>query len=162
MTTDNIITDEDRKKNRYHFDRHTPEYRHRFESITEEMHETCPVAWSDTYEGHWVASSSAAVFELARCPHISNDHDINNERKGYKGISIPTAQRASLVRGGILEMDDPEHRDYRQALNPYLSPAAVQRWKPFIDEVVRASLDEKIEQAESTSSTTSPTWCPRY
>ncbi|MFZ2526735.1 MAG: cytochrome P450 [Rhodococcus sp. (in: high G+C Gram-positive bacteria)] len=146
MTTDNIVTDEDRKKNRIHFDRHTPEYRHRFESITEEMHEACPVAWTDTYEGHWVASSSSAVFELARCPHISNDHDINNERKGYKGISIPTARRASLVRGGILEMDDPEHRDYRQALNPYLSPAAVQRWKPFIDEVVRASLDEKIEQ----------------
>ena len=83
MTTDNIVTDEDRKKNRIHFDRHTPEYRHRFESITEEMHEACPVAWTDTYEGHWVASSSSAVFELARCPHISNDHDINNERKGY-------------------------------------------------------------------------------
>ncbi|MGW0021578.1 cytochrome P450 [Rhodococcus sp. NPDC003382] len=146
MTTENIVTDEDRKKNRYQFDRHTPEYRHRFESITQEMHETCPVAWTDTYDGHWVAAGSAAVFELARCPHISNDHDINNERKGYKGISIPTAQRASLVRGGILEMDDPEHREYRSVLNPYLSPAAVQRWKPFIDEVVRASLDEKIEQ----------------
>jgi len=29
-------------------------------------------------------------------------------------------------------------------LNPYLSPAAVARWEPFIDEIVRASLDEKI------------------
>ena len=34
---------------------------------------------------------------------------------------------------------------YRNALNPYLSPAAVARWEPFIDEVVRACLDEKIE-----------------
>src|SRR5581483_1734647 len=31
------------------------------------------------------------------------------------------------------------------ALNPYLSPAAVKRWEPFVDEIVRASLDEKIE-----------------
>ena len=50
------------------------------------------------------------------------------------------------MRGGILEMDDPEHRIYRTVLNPYLSPAAVERWVPFIDEVTRACLDEKIEE----------------
>jgi cytochrome P450 len=43
-------------------------------------------------------------------------------------------------------MDDPEHRTYRNVLNPYLSPAAVKRWAPFIDEVTRACLDEKIEE----------------
>jgi cytochrome P450 len=42
-------------------------------------------------------------------------------------------------------MDPPEQRHYRQALNPYLSPAAVARWTPFVDELVRAALDEKIE-----------------
>jgi cytochrome P450 len=42
-------------------------------------------------------------------------------------------------------MDPPEQRYYRQALNPYLSPAAVNRWIPLIDELVRASIDEKIE-----------------
>ena len=115
-----------------------------FEKITEEMHEKCPVAWSDTYGGHWVAAGSNAVFELARCPHISNDHDINGERKGYKGISIPTSRRV-VTRGGMLEMDDPEHRIYRNVLNPYLSPAAVARWEPFVHEIVRASIDEKIE-----------------
>ena len=78
-------------------------------------------------------------------PDISNDHDINGERRGYQGITIPKAKRASGVRGGILEMDEPEHRIYRTVLNPYLSPAAVKRWVPFIDEVVRACLDEKIE-----------------
>ncbi|RDI45077.1 cytochrome P450 [Nocardia mexicana] len=145
MTIDETLADPDRKRNRYHFDRHTPEYRHRFVEITQDMQARCPVAWSETYDGHWVAAGSAAVFELARCPHVSNDHDLNGERKGYKGISIPTAQRVQAVRGGILEMDDPEHRTYRQALNPYLSPAAVKRWEPVVDEIVRAALDEKIE-----------------
>ena len=136
-------TDRDSKKNRYHFDRHTPEYRRQFETITEEMLEKCPVAWTDTYDGHWVAAGSKEVFELARCPAVSNLHDLTGETP-YKGITIPTARRSSGVRGGMLEMDDPEHRTYRNVLNPYLSPAAVARWEPFVDETVRACLDEKI------------------
>jgi len=140
------VTDDDteRKKNRYHFDRHTPEYRQRFTDVTAEMLDKCPVAWSDTYEGHWVAAGHSEVFELARsAEYLSNDHDPANERRGYKGISIPTPDVG--FRGGFLEMDPPEQRHYRQLLNPYLSPAAVARWTPLVDEVIRASLNEKIE-----------------
>ena len=100
------------------------------------------MAWTDTHGGHWVASGSEEVFELARCPHISNDHDVNNERRGYQGITIPA--KPIPIRAGILEMDPPDHKNYRGVLNPYLSPAAVKRWEPFIAEVVRASIDEKI------------------
>jgi cytochrome P450 len=130
----------------YHFDRNAAEYRSQFKQITEEMHAKCPMAWTETYGGHWVAAGSSEVFELARCPAVSNDHDINNERRGYGGISIPKAKRVSVVRGGILEMDDPEHRTYRTVLNPYLSPAAVKRWEPFIHDITRACLNEKIEE----------------
>lgn len=139
------VDDEDRKKNAYHFDRHTPEYRHQFGSITREMHGKCPIAWSETYDGHWVAAGAREVFELARSADVlSNDHDINDERRGYRGINIPPANPKPPIRGGFLEMDPPEQRHYRQALNSYLSPAAVSRWLPFVDEVVRACLDEKI------------------
>ncbi|MFJ2667605.1 cytochrome P450 [Nocardia fluminea] len=144
MSADNVETDE-RKQPNFHFDRHAPQYREQFESITHEMHEKCPIAWSDTHGGHWVAAGANEVFALSRCPHVSNDHDVSGIRKGYKGINIPTAQRATGIRGGILEMDEPEHRFFRGVLNPYLSPAAVNRWIPFVDEVVRACLDEKIE-----------------
>jgi cytochrome P450 len=137
----------ERKKNRYHFDRHTPEYRHQFETVTAELQAKCPIAWSDTYGGHWVASGNREVFELARsAEYLSNDHDVNNERRGYKGITIPTPD--SNFQGGFLEMDPPEQRHYRQALNPYLSPAAVTRWVPMVEELVRASLDEKIETGQ--------------
>lgn len=129
----------------YHFDRHTQEYRQRFQDITEEMQSRCPIAWTDTYGGHWVAAGSDQVFELARGAHLSNDNDVNGERKGYKGIQIPQQEYSAYFRGGILEMDEPEHRIYRAVLNPYLSPAAVQRWTPVVDEIVRACLDEKIE-----------------
>ncbi|WP_280313323.1 cytochrome P450 [Nocardia abscessus] len=142
MTVENAT---DRKQPRFHFDRYAPEYRENFQSITEDMQSECPLAWTDTYEGHWVAAGNKEVFELARCPHVSNDNDPQGVRKGYKGISIPAPPRARGIRGGILEMDEPEHRELRSALNPYLSPAAVKRWIPFVDEVVRAALDEKIE-----------------
>jgi cytochrome P450 len=143
MSTEQV-TNEERKKNRYHFDRHTPEYREQFNEITTEMLDKCPVAWTDTYDGHWVAAGHAEVFELARsAEYLSNDHDPANERRGYHGISIPSPKVS--FRGGFLEMDPPEQRHYRQMLNPYLSPAAVARWAPLVDELVRASLNEKIE-----------------
>ena len=136
----------DRDQRRYHFDRHSPDYREKFSAITHDMQQRCPIAWTDTYDGHWVAAGGQEVFELARCPHVSNDHDVRGERRGYKGISIPTMIEAANFRGGMLEMDDPEHRYYRTALNPYLSPAAVKRWEPFVEDLVRACLDERIEQ----------------
>nr|WP_170306060.1 cytochrome P450 [Mycolicibacter kumamotonensis] len=135
---------EQKKQRYYHFDRHAPEYRDRFLDITDEMQAKCPMAWTDTYDGHWVAAGAAEVFELARCPHVSNDHDINNERRGYKGISIPPAKRAQN-RGGVLEMDGEEQQFYRDLLNPYMSPAAIKRWIPLIDEITRAAINEKIE-----------------
>jgi cytochrome P450 len=70
---------------------------------------------------------------------------VNHERRGYRGITIPNPESQMNYRSGILEMDDPEHRAYRSVLNPYLSPAAVKRWVPVVDELVRACLDEKIE-----------------
>ncbi|NUU24847.1 MAG: cytochrome P450 [Streptomycetaceae bacterium] len=146
MSQDGVV--DDRKPHRFHFDRHTPEYHTQFESVTEEMHSRCPMAWSDTYDGHWVAAGHHEVFELARSAEfLSNDHDVTGERRGYKGITIPTPV-PDTRRGGFLEMDPPEQRYYRQALNPYLSPAAIARWVPLIDEVTRACLDEKIESGE--------------
>ncbi|MEV0381676.1 cytochrome P450 [Nonomuraea sp. NPDC050643] len=139
------MSEDERERNRYHFDRHTPEYRRRFASITQEMHARCPIAWSDAYDGHWVAAGNQEVFELARrADLLSNDHDVKGERRGYRGITIPTPE--AFGRAGFLEMDPPEQRHYRQALNPYLSPAAVGRWLPFVDEVTRACLDERIEE----------------
>ena len=145
MSTEDTLTGDAGKANPYHFDRHTPEYRERFTAITEDMQARCPVAWTDTYGGHWVAAGNREVFELARCPHVSNDRDVTGERPGYDGVSIATPPQNAGVRGGMLEMDEPEHTVYRSILNPYLSPAAVKRWVPFVDEIVRASIDEKIE-----------------
>ncbi|WNM31880.1 cytochrome P450 [Streptomyces sp. Li-HN-5-11] len=147
MTASGTHDDEVRKQPRVHFDRHAPEYRGQFEEQTRAFHAGCPMAWTDTHGGHWVAAGNRELLALARAGQkLSNDHDVHGERRGYQGISIPPPARGrGGIRGGFLEMDPPEQRAYRTALNPYLSPAAVARWIPFIDEVVRACLDERIE-----------------
>ncbi|MCW2526476.1 MAG: cytochrome, partial [Pseudonocardiales bacterium] len=138
------MTETDRKQKTFQFNRHSPTFRDEFESVATEMQGRCPVAWSDTYGGHWVAVSHEAIFDIARESDVlSNDHDVTGTKRGYKGISIP--ESASNYRGGFLEMDPPEQREYRQTLNAYLSPAAVERWKPFVAELTRACLDEVIE-----------------
>lgn len=129
-----------------HFDRHAPGYIHEFERTTHELHGKCPIAWSDTYGGHWVASGYKEVFEIARNRTLlSNHHDLEDETSPYRGISIPRPDSGQKTRGGFLEMDPPEQQDYRRLLDPYLSPAAVARWKPMADDLTRAALDARIE-----------------
>lgn len=137
------MTTMDNKSCPYQFDRHAADYRDNFESITHDLHAKCPVAWSPTYGGHWVVSGHQELFNIARRADVlSNDHDPDGIRKGYQGIGIPPA---SDRQGGFLEMDPPEQREYRQVLNPYMSPAAVARWKPMVDDLVNACLDERVE-----------------
>jgi cytochrome P450 len=127
--------------------RHSTRYRTEFDQLADEFHAKCPVAWNDTHDGYWFVTGNKELFDLARrADLLSNDNDIDGKARGYKGISIPAQDESETrVRGGFLEMDPPDQRYYRQALNPYLSPAAVARWKPVIEELTRVCLDEKIE-----------------
>jgi cytochrome P450 len=132
-------------------DRHGPGYRTDFVSLADELHATNPLAWNLAYNGHWFVSGASQVFDIARrADMLSNDHDVSGTKKGYMGVNIPPhhARSTDGTRGGFLEMDPPEQRQYRQALNPYLSPAAAARWHPVIAELTRACLDERIETGE--------------
>ncbi|MFC5752424.1 cytochrome P450 [Actinomadura rugatobispora] len=138
-------TDTGRKRPAISLDRHSTRYRVEFEQLTDEFHGRCPVAWNDTHGGYWFASGNKELFDLARRADVlSNDNDVTGTGTGYVGITIPPPP-GQRNRGGFLEMDPPDQRYYRQALNPYLSPAAVARWRPVVEELTRACLDEVIE-----------------
>lgn len=147
MTTDNALGADDLKRCPIEFERHGPHFRGEFVEKTRELHGKCPIAWSDSYEGHWVASGMNEVFALARqTDSVTSFRDVDGKVNGYKGISIPSFKMEGPYREpSFLELHPPEQTDYRKTINPYLSPAAVARWLPVIDELVRACLDEKIE-----------------
>ena len=77
--TDEATLGAHRNELHYHFDRHTPEYRERFQAITQDMQSKCPLAWTDTYGGHWVAASNKAVFDLARDPRYGRVEEMYSE-----------------------------------------------------------------------------------
>ncbi|MFJ3774578.1 cytochrome P450 [Streptomyces sp. NPDC090075] len=148
MTHDDtpVTEDAERECPVIHLNRHSPEYRIDFQELTDEFHARCPMAWNDTHGGYWFASGNKQLFDIARrADLLSNDNDVAGVRRGYAGINIPPIAPEYRTRGGFLEMDPPDQRYYRQALNPYLSPAAVARWKPVIEELTRACIDEAIE-----------------
>ncbi|WP_029431773.1 cytochrome P450 [Blastococcus sp. URHD0036] len=136
-------------------DRHGPEYRTEFVDWAQRLHAGPRIAWNDTHGGYWFVNGNQELFDVARRSDVlSNDDDPFDERGGYVGIQIPPPPleyrrmargERGRVGGGFLSMDPPVQRYYRNALNPYLSPAAVARWQPVIEELTRASLDEVIE-----------------
>lgn len=146
MTTEEA-PDAERRQPTFDLDRHSQRYRLEFERLTDEFHARCPVAWNEAHGGYWYASGNKELFDIARRADVlSNDHDVDGTGTGYHGISIPHPTNTQLkFKGGFLEMDPPEQRHYRQALNPCLSPAAVERWAPVSEELTRACLDEVIE-----------------
>jgi cytochrome P450 len=160
MTVDDISpagTDRTGYRNgfRIELDRHGTRYRTDFEQLSDEFHARVPVAWNDTHGGYWFVNGNRELFDIARRADVlSNDDDPHGERRGYQGITIPPhppetrlamAGEPGRIGGMFLAMDPPVQRHYRNALNAHLSPAAVARWQPVIDEITRASLDEVIE-----------------
>ncbi len=128
----------------FEFDQHTPQYRAGFPAIGHAVRQVCPVAWSPNHGGFWVVTGHDQMTEMAKHHDlVSNHHDVDGSRPGYKGISIPSHDSGGY--GGFLEMDPPELLEYRRVLNPYLSPAAVKPWAPMIAELTDACLDDVIE-----------------
>jgi len=127
------------------FDQHSPDYRARYPEISHELRDRCPAAWSDRHGGYWVITGRDLIGEMAKHPDLlSNDHDPVGDRHGYGGVAIPSP-KGGTRRGGFLEMDPPEQLEYRRVLNPYLSPTAVERWRPLVADLSRACLDEVID-----------------
>jgi len=149
MTTDDVRVRDVEHKPKIELNRHSLAYRDDFEPWANRLHAEAPIAWNATHGGYWFISGNQEVFDLVRrADLLSNENDVRGDKRGYYGINIPHDEDPETRRGrfsGFLELDPPEQRHYRNALNPYLSPAAVARWQSVADEITRASLDEVIE-----------------
>jgi cytochrome P450 len=108
-----------------HFDHTSPEHN---ESLLERygfLRQHCPVAHSDLHGGFWVLSRHRDIVEVFQRHRVFTSG---------QGITIPPI--GNVVPGIPTESDDPQHGQYRRILWPFLTPAAVAEYEPFVRQCV--------------------------
>jgi cytochrome P450 len=110
------------------------------------IRDKCPVAWTESNGGYWLVTGHREIREIARKDQLfSSDHDPASLRRGYQGVTIPPNFPVPL---GFIEMDAPEHTEIRKALMPWFTVKAVAGWRPMVESMVTAFIDEVIEKGE--------------
>jgi cytochrome P450 len=130
-------------------DHHSEAFNQDEVTATSELRRRCPVAWNTRYDGFWFATSYAAVSQIAKdgdtfAHKYEPGAPDGIDYMGETGIPRPDA----LPALGIGEVDGPYHRELRRALNPFFSPQAVERLRPFAERCVTWFLDQKIGDGE--------------
>lgn len=120
------------------FDHHAPDFP--ANETYRRLRQECPVAWSESYGGFWVLSRYEDIANVARKDAVFSS---GRDAEGRGGIVIPAWTTDTSIP---IEMDPPEHMDYRRLLNQLFSPTAVERMKPAIDEFVTRTIDAFIER----------------
>ncbi len=131
------------------FDHHSDAFNLNELAINADLRQKCPVAWNENYDGFWFLSSYDAVSQTARDdatfahkyePNATNGVDY----QGEMGVPRPEGQPAL----GIGEVDGPYHQALRHALAPFFSPGAVQKLKPFMEQLAHDFLDKRITDGQ--------------
>jgi cytochrome P450 len=104
--------------------------------VYREMRSRCPVAWTDAHDGFWVTSTYADVFTASR-----DDYTFSSR----SGVVIPSESGLHLLP---IEVDPPELRPYRRAMNPAFTPRAVGRLVPELERLTAWCIDQVIESGE--------------
>ncbi|MGB9223962.1 cytochrome P450 [Mycobacterium sp.] len=131
------------------FDHHSDEFNLNELAINADLRQKCPVAWNEHYDGFWFLTSYEAVSQTARDGDtFAHKYEPNAEDgidyQGEMGVPRPEGQPAL----GIGEVDGPYHLALRHALAPFLSPGAVQKMKPFMEQSAHWFLDQKIHDGQ--------------
>ena len=100
----------------------------------EELRAECPVAHTDAHGGFWVVSKYADVVQVAK--------------DDYTFSSVPTTV---IPDSGVynlipLQSDPPDLERYREALQPFFTPRAMQARAPRIREFTTSCIDAFIER----------------
>lgn len=131
------------------FDHHSDAFNANQQILNAELRQRCPVAWNENYDGFWYLSSYDAVRRSAQdgdtfAHKYEPDADDGVDYQGEMGVPRPEGQPAL----GIGEVDGPYHLALRHALAPFLSPGAVDRLRPFMEQSAHWFLDQKAKDGE--------------
>jgi cytochrome P450 len=101
------------------------------------------------YEDFWAITKHADIMDVSSKPHIFSNREgpmlLNRVQK------IQAANRAASPIGQmrtIIEMDPPEHRDFRKVASGFFTPRAIRRLDEIVTESARAVFDSLGEEGE--------------
>ena len=127
-------------------DHHSKEFNLDELATSADLRRRCPVAWNTRYGGFWMATSYAAVAQIARdVDTFAHKYELNaDDGIDYYGeMGIPRSD--ALPPLGIGEVDGAYHVALRRVLNPFFTRQAVAQLRPFIQDCVTWFIDQKIE-----------------
>lgn len=128
----------------------TPEIAEHWEEIVADLHEQkCPVAHSTVGEGYYVLLRDADVRTAGR------DWETFSSRDGF----MPNRPEGMPFWYPV-ECDPPFHDDLRSALNPHLSPRAINPLEPEIRRIANELIDAFIADGHTDIVTTFSTGLP--
>lgn len=144
MSTDNVVGqdlpgDEDDASIRNlieHYSVHSREVQQRQYEIYREMRESCPVAYSKEHGGFYAISRYQDIYDAAHKPQVFSSFPVTIPPFGNPTPMVP------------LEVDPPNHRNYRALVGRQFSPGAVEDLEPRMREMITTIIDDLVGKRE--------------
>ncbi|WP_170323544.1 cytochrome P450 [Cryptosporangium phraense] len=126
------------------FDHHAPEFTADPVREYAQLRGKCPVAWTESYGGHWVTTRYEDIARIAR-----DDATFSSARHAETdGIQFVIPESKALPQYPI-ELDPPASTPYRELINPLLTKKAVDALTPMIAKHVTEVVDAFIEDGRA-------------
>lgn len=126
------------------FDHDSKSHALEWPAIYQELRQECPVAWTESHGGFWVASRYKDVVALAQADAVFKSAKQFDPATGEVsgGIGIPPAPTPGTIPD---ETDRPDWEAYRQLLNRHFGPKGVERYRQDAGDYATWLIDRVIE-----------------
>lgn len=123
------------------FDHHSREFAYNRSQILKQLRETTPIAYTESYGGHWVVSSHALARQVLDHPELFSSEKLPD---GTLGVTIPSVGPRLLPA----ECDAPVHTKLRKLISPAYNPKSVKTLEPVIQEIVKKLVDDLVQKRD--------------
>lgn len=147
MSETKVFSSEAAKACPVHFDHHTEEHARNWPEEFRKLREETPRAWSETYDGFWVATRLADIVGVTQQKDAFSAHKEIDFETGTStgGVTIPAV---GTTRGIPNEADNPEWEGIRRFLNRSFAPRAIEERRAKARRLTAALIDMVIEKGE--------------
>lgn len=131
----------------FDLDHHSPGYFDHKHEQWAALRRRCPVAYSPRYGGFWAVGGYDEVAAVARDSTTYSSKYVEGGDDGIEYLGIMGVPRLTGVPPALIaEVEGPTHAALRRLLNPFMLPAAVASYRPFMEQCAAWLLDQKIDQ----------------